>query len=135
MNRRYIGSFQRRLSQQELAKRQHELPVFPCIRVGDRGDLLRSDCPPWICEQLLVQSALDRASVARRHQLGTREISLQELIRDHEPATRTAIEQVVAAGDPEISHRRDGSPLIFTRLRRLSDSLSSSASMNENALP
>src|SRR5262249_9605387 len=109
--------------------------ILNCVSVSDLCNFLSGNRPARVCEQLLVQPVLDYAGIVRRRQLWTREIGLQELIRDHEPATRVAIEQVVSARDPEIVHRCRRSSFIFPRLRVLSASESSSTPMKENALP
>ena len=134
-DQREIGGFQRRMPQQEVAESQNELPVLPRIGIVDRGKFVGNDRPTRVGEQFAVQSAFDCAGVFRRHQLGTCEIGLQKLIRNHQPAVRIAIKQMVAAGNPEILHGRRVSKLKSARSRPLSGSGSSSTSMNENALP
>src|SRR5947207_7093311 len=120
---------------QEIAKGEHKSPVLPGIHIGNRGDLVRADRLAGSGEQLAVQLPFDRACFVRRHQLGTGEIGFQELVGDTKPPALVAIEQMVAARDPEITHRCCDSRLISASLRSLSGSTSSSTSMNENALP
>ena len=111
------------------------MPVLARIRVGDRGDLARLDRPARIGQQFAVQPALHVAGVFRRHQLGPREIGLQELVGNLEPAAVIAVEQMMAAGDPEILHRRGGSTAHVGEVEIAGRApASSSTSMNENAL-
>src|SRR6202047_1416841 len=51
-----------------------------------------------------MQGALGNARVGGRRELRPREIGLEELIRDDEPAALIAVEQVVPAGEPEVFH-------------------------------
>ena len=53
-----------------------------------------------------MQRALDRAGFRRRRKLGPRQIDLEEFVGDEQPAALVAVEQVVAAGEPEVLHLR-----------------------------
>src|SRR5438034_960236 len=122
------------MCQQEIAERQHELPVFARVGVGDPCYLAWAHGTPRLRQQLTMQPALGRTGIIRRHQFRPRKIGLQKFVGHDEPAAVIAVEQMVAAGDPEIVHRRRGSTVMSARLRCWSDSASSSISMNENAL-
>ena len=89
---------------QVVAEREHHLPVLARIGVGDRGDLVRRDRPARLGQQRRVQRALGGAGLGRRHQLRPRQIDLEEFVGRNEPAARVAIEQMVAAGEPEVLH-------------------------------
>ena len=62
--------------------------------------------PARLGEQPCVQRALGDAGLGRRAKLRPRQIDLEEFVGRDEPAARVAIEQVVAAGQPEILVRR-----------------------------
>src|SRR5438876_630241 len=51
-------------------------------------------------------AALGDAGLGRRGELRPGQIDLEEFVGRYEPAARVAIEQVVAAGEPEILVRR-----------------------------
>ena len=53
-NQREIGGFQRRLSQQEVAEGEHELPILPRIGIGDRGNFVAAGRPARVGEQFAV---------------------------------------------------------------------------------
>ena len=53
-----------------------------------------------------MQRALDRAGFRRRDQLRPRQIHLEEIVGHHQPAALVAVEQMMAAGNPEIVHLR-----------------------------
>src|ERR1035437_10909331 len=58
-----------------------------------------------------MQRALDRASLRRRNQLRPRQIDLEELIGHQQSTALIAIEQMMAAGDPEVVHLRSRSAI------------------------
>src|SRR6185437_712469 len=51
-----------------------------------------------------MQRALGFTSLRGRQQFGPRQIQLEELIRDVQPAILVAVKQMVATGYPEIFH-------------------------------
>ena len=55
-----------------------------------------------------MQAALGGAGIFRRLQFRPGEIGSQQIVGDQQPALWIAIGQVVAAGEPEIGHRRAG---------------------------
>ena len=55
-----------------------------------------------------VQRALDGAGFWRREQFGPRQIGLEEIVGNHEAAALVAVEQVMAAREPEVAHLRSG---------------------------
>ncbi len=61
-----------------------------------------------------MQRALDRASLGRRNELRPRQIGFEKLVGDQQPAAVVAVEQMVAAGDPEVVHLRSR-PAMETR--------------------
>ena len=110
-----IGRFQRRVAQQMIAERDHHLPVLARIRIGDRGDLAVADRAARIGQQRCMQRALDHAGFRRRRQLGPREIDLEESSVTTSPPPVVAVEQMMAAGEPEILHRASCSPRARSR--------------------
>src|SRR5712692_10845965 len=46
-----IGRVQRIVTQQMVAKGDHQLPIFPRVRVCDRSNLVDADAAAWIGEQ------------------------------------------------------------------------------------
>ena len=101
-----IGPFERAVAQETVAKRLHHGPVLARIRIGDRGDRGRADGATRIGQKRAMEGALGGTSLGRRHQLRPRQIGLQELVRDEEPAVATAIREGMAAREPEIPHSR-----------------------------
>ncbi len=98
-----IGRLQRAVARQMIAEGDHHLPVLARIGIGDGGNLRRADRLPRVGQQRAVQRALGGAGVRRRRDLGPRQIGLQEFIGDEQPAARIAIEQMMAAGQPEVA--------------------------------
>ena len=86
-----------------IAEGDHHLPVLARIGIGDGGNLRRADRLPRVGQQRAVQRALGGTGVRRRRDLRPRQIGLQELIGDEQPAARIAIEQMMAAGQPEVA--------------------------------
>src|SRR5437868_1078980 len=80
-----------------------------------------------------MQRLLDHAGLRRWRQLGTRQIDLEELISHHETAARVAVEQMVAAGEPEVLHCSLLPSAMATRSTSSVGSSSPSTSRNENA--
>src|SRR4051812_26546167 len=122
------------MAQQQLAKRENELPVLARIGIGDPGYFVSSYSTPRIAKQFAVQLSLHLAGVVGRHQFGTRQVGFQKVVGDDHATGRVAIEQMMAAGNPEVVHGRRGSVLKPARSSAPSGSASSSTSMNENAL-
>ena len=89
----------------EVAEREHHLPVLARIGIRDRGDLVRAR--PRGADRPAARRAapLGRAGLRRRRKLGPRQIDLEEFVGHHEPAARIAVEQMMAAGEPEVLHR------------------------------
>src|SRR5262249_62118317 len=72
----------------------------------DRRDLTGSDGTPRIFEQRAMQVAFACTGVGRDSKLGPRQVRLQELVREKQPAAVGAVEQMMSAGEPEILHGR-----------------------------
>src|SRR5262249_16414471 len=87
-----------------VAKRDHQGPILARVGIGDRRDLGAGDRTARIVEQRGVQAALGDARIRRRRKLRPREISLEELIGNKEPAAVATVEQMMPAGEPEIGH-------------------------------
>ena len=125
------------MPEQVVAERHHHAPVLARVGIGDRGDLGRRDRPARLGHQRRVQRALDHAGLRRRLQLGPRQIGLEELVGHAEPAAVVAVEQMVAAGQPEIPHGqalcRCGAAASCARSTASPGSSSPSTSRNENA--
>ena len=92
------------MMQQMIAEFDHQLPVLARIGVGNGGDLLVLHGMARIGQQRAMQGALDHARCGRRRELRPRQIGLEEFVGHRQPATRVAIEQVMAAGEPKIFH-------------------------------
>ena len=60
--------------------------------------------PARLRHQRRVQGAFDRARLQRRRQLGPRQIDLEEIVGHDKTAALVAVEQMMAAGEPEILH-------------------------------
>src|SRR6476660_9426769 len=80
-----------------------------------------------------MQRALDHAGLGRWDQLRAREIELEKLIGDVQAAIRTTVEQMMAAGDPEVFHLRSRSTIAIRLTSSAGCSSSPSTSRNENA--
>jgi hypothetical protein len=52
-----------------------------------------------------MQLPLVLPRIGRGRQLGSGEVNLEELVGNDKPAAGVAVEQMVAAGEPEILHR------------------------------
>ena len=128
-----IGRFQRLVAQQMIAKGDQHLPVLARVGVGDRRDLGRRNRQARIGQQRGMQRALDRAGLRRRHQLRPRQIDLEEFVGDDEPAAVVAVEQMMAAGEPEVVHLRSRSAMPIRSTASPGCSSSPSTSRNENA--
>src|SRR5262245_51035415 len=87
-----------------VAKRDHQGPILARVGIGDHRDLGAGDRTARIVEQRGVQAALGDARIRRRRKLRPREISLEELIGNKEPAAVVTVEQMMPAGEPEIRH-------------------------------
>src|SRR5689334_11085198 len=61
-----------------------------------------------------MQGALDDARVVGGDNLRTGQVEFQKLVGDDETASRTAVQQMMPAGEPEIPHRR-GPPVAGSR--------------------
>ena len=101
-----IGGFQRLVPHQVIAERDHDRPVLARIRIGDRRDVGGRDRAARIGQQCRMQRAFDRAGLRRRREFRPREIDLQEFVGDQQPAAFVMVEQMMAAGEPEILHFR-----------------------------
>src|SRR5205807_206306 len=99
-----VGRLDRPARGQTIAEREQQSPVLARVGVRDGGDLAGRDRPAWLGKQRRVQRALDHAGFGRRYELRPREVSLEELVGDDEPATVVAVEQMVSAGEPKILH-------------------------------
>src|SRR6185437_13172899 len=86
-----------------------------------------------IGQQRGMQRALDRAGLGRRDQLWPRQIDLEEIVGDLEPAAVVAVEQMVAAGEPEVVHLRSRSAIPIRSTVSPGCSSSPSTSRNEKA--
>ena len=98
-----IGGFNGAAIDQKIAERGHHLPVFAGVRVGNPGDLGRRHRPSRIGEQRGVERTLGVAGFGRRSQFRPRQIGLEEIVGHHQTATVVAVEQMVSAGQPEVS--------------------------------
>src|SRR5438132_1792379 len=114
-------------------KIDQQLPVLARVRVGDGRDIARRDRPARLGEQRRVQGTLDRAGLGRRRQFGPRQINLEKLIGDDEPAARLPVEQMMAAGEPEILHGASLRASVSKSSSSFAAGSSSSTSRNENA--
>src|SRR5262245_1488249 len=99
-----IGGLHGLMADQMVAKRDHQGPILARVDIDDRRDLGGGDRAAWIAEHRRVQGTLGHTCTLRRCKLGPREIGLEELIRNQEAAAVIAVEQVMAAGEPEIGH-------------------------------
>src|SRR6516225_8088133 len=99
-----IGGLHRLMTDEMVAKRDHQGPILPRVGIGDRRDLGGGYRAAWIAEHRRVQGALGDTCSLRRCKFGPREISLEELICDQEAAAVIAVEQVMPAREPEIGH-------------------------------
>src|SRR5262245_13612581 len=97
--------------QQMIAEIDQQLPVFARIWIGDGLYVRRSDRPARIGHQGGMQRALDRASLQRRQQFRPGEVQFQELVGHVQASILVPIEQMVAAGNPEIVHLRSRSTI------------------------
>jgi hypothetical protein len=86
-----------------IAPCDHELPIFARIGVGDRGDARRRDRQARIEQQRAMQLAFGRTCLGRRRNLRPRQIGLEELVSNGEPAVGVAIEQMVPGSEPEVA--------------------------------
>src|SRR5215218_9257382 len=125
-----ISSFQRLRAHEAISEANHHLPIFSRIRVGKRGDFRLFHRPPRIAKHCRMQRALCSAGFRRRREFRPRQIYLQKLICDQQPAAVVAIEQVVTAGEPEISHFRTSWPSLS---KSTCSTGSSSPSTSKNA--
>src|ERR1043166_4516154 len=116
-----------------VAEGDQQLPILARVRVRDGGDVRLRDRMARIGEQRRVQRALDRAGVGRRRQLGPRQIGLEELVADDEPAAGVAVEQMMPAGEPEIVHGVSLRASVTRSSLSSAAGSSSSTSRNENA--
>ena len=102
-----IGRFQRPMAQQPVAERDHHLPVLARIGIRDRGDLVgatrRGAGRPSARH---AASSRPRRPPAGGAELRPRQIDLEKLVGHDETAARVAVEQMMAAGEPEILHGR-----------------------------
>src|SRR5690606_1860702 len=73
---------------------------------GDSGDLVGGHRAARVGHQGGVQRSFNDTGFGRRRQLRPREIDLQELVGNHEPAALADVEQMMTAGKPEILHGR-----------------------------
>src|SRR5450755_3421980 len=97
-----ISQFKGAMPYQMIAPGNHHLPVFTRIRICDRSDLRRGYRLPWIAQQATVKLALGRTGFRWRDQFGAGQIHLQEFVRHKQSARGVAIEQMMAASEPEI---------------------------------
>ncbi len=85
-----------------------------------------------IGEQRAMQRALDHAGLRRRDQFGPRQIDFEKVVGHQQAAALVAVEQMMAAGNPEVGHLRYLlQPSRSDRLRRPACSSSPSTSRNE----
>ena len=81
-----------------------------------------------IGQQRAVQRALDRAGFRRRDQFRPRQIDLEEIVGDDQPAAVVAVEQMMAAGEPEVAHLLSRAPPADSRSTASAGSSSPSTS-------
>ena len=103
---RHIHRLQRWRRHQPVAEIHHKSPVFPRVGIGQRCDVGRCDGAQRIGQQVRVQPQLGRAGVGRRHQFGPRQIGHDQFGRRQQPAMIATAGEVMAGGDPELSHVR-----------------------------
>src|SRR5262245_8672431 len=116
-----------------IAEADQQLPVFTRIRICDGFYVRWSDRPARIGHQAGVQSALDRASLRWRQQFWPGEIQFQELVGHVQASILIPIEQMVAAGNPEIAHLRSRSAIAMRSTCSPACSVSPSTSKKEKA--
>src|ERR1700733_4435043 len=98
-----IGGFKGAVFHKMIAPADHHFPILAGVRIGDGGNLRRRDKTSRIAQHCIVQFAFRSASLRRGHQFRARQIDLQEFVGDKQLAHNVAIEQVMAAGAPEIA--------------------------------
>ena len=99
-----IGRLDGLVRDQAVAKFEQQAPVLARVDVRDRGDLGLGDRPARFGEERRVERALDHTRLRGRLELRPRQIGLEELVGHDEPAAVVAVEQMMAAGEPEILH-------------------------------
>ena len=87
-----------------VTQRDHELPILPGIRFGDGVDLGRGDGLPRVGRQRVIEHAFDHARVGGGYQFWPGEIGFHEFIGHAQSAAPIAVEQMMAARQPEIIH-------------------------------
>ena len=103
---RDIHRLQRRRRHQPVAEIHHEGPVFARVGVGQRRDIRLRHRAQRIGQQVRMQPQLGLAGIGRRHQFGPRQIGHDQFGRRQQPAMIATARQVMAGGDPELSHVR-----------------------------
>ncbi len=94
----------------------HGLPVLARVRIGNGRDIAGRHRAARIGDQRAVQRALDHASLRRRRQFGPRQIQpSRNSSLAISPPPSSSIDQMVAAGHPEILH----GTLLALRLAKL----------------
>ena len=128
-----ISRFQCLVPDQMVAEREQNLPVLARVGIGNRGDIGGRHFHARIVEQRRVQRFLDGAGLRRRNHLGPRHVDFEKIVGQQQPAAFVAVEQMMAAGNPEVLHllSRPAMPIRST----VSTGASSSpvTSRNENA--
>ena len=101
-----IGRLDGAVGGQVVAERQHDLPVLARIGVGDRGNLLAATGRRGAASSAACSARSAAQASGGGVELRPGQIDLEEFVGRNESAARVAIEQVVAAGEPEILVRR-----------------------------
>src|SRR5450631_127654 len=97
-----IGGLQGAVLHKMIAPADHHFPIFAGVRIGNRGNLRNRDRASRITQQRVVQPVFGGARLWRWHEFRTRQIDLQKFVGDKQLSRAVAIEQMVAAGEPEV---------------------------------
>jgi hypothetical protein len=101
-----IGSLQCPLSQKPVAKSDHQFPILSGIIIADRRNLSAGDAAAGGSEQGRIQFPLGSTGIGRRKQFRSRKVDFKKFIGHQQAAAGVAIDEMVAAGEPEIVHQR-----------------------------